>query len=469
MFGATNASAQSTVELPYSITFDSTNDVWTVLDASPSPGTSWVFNNDWGNDGFCIGNAWTATPSYCIRTDSGEPNDYYVSPSFSLKAGKTYTVKTSSGTMYSTPATLSVEYTTTPTNAASFTKLSDISMPSSGAQYDNSYDLTVPEDGLYSFAFHATNTSAGDKSSWVYLYALGFSIEEKVGGETPDPGTDPDQPDPPVVDQDGTLPYDMTFDSAEKFATWTTMDNSDIPGVTWAYTASDFAGKPAAHMGPDATSGTCDWLVSPKFELKEGKSYKITVDAASGPNSDKTGANAYGYIFDFSLAEKKAVVEEPVATEPVVNLAAAELTAEKSVELTWTNPTKDVDGKDLPADALLTVKVYEGEELLATQDTQAPGSKGTYTKEYTADTFAGEHAYKVVVVYKDKESEAATATLTVVVDAINGVVVPTDAKVSVHTLGGAAVGNNLSTLGKGTYIVTMKRADGTMKTVKVTK
>ena len=51
LFGATNASAQSTVELPYSITFDSTNDVWTVIDASPSPGTSWVFNNDWGNDG----------------------------------------------------------------------------------------------------------------------------------------------------------------------------------------------------------------------------------------------------------------------------------------------------------------------------------------------------------------------------------------------------------------------------------
>lgn len=711
LFGATNASAQSTVELPYSITFDSTNDVWTVLDASPSPGTSWVFNNDWGNDGFCIGNAWTATPSYCIRTDSGEPNDYYVSPSFSLKAGKTYTVKTSSGTMYSTPATLSVEYTTTPTNAASFTKLSDISMPSSGAQYDNSYDLTVPEDGLYNFAFHATNTSAGDKSNWVYLYALGFSIEEKVGGETPDPGTDPDQPDPPAVDQDGTLPYDMTFDSAEKFATWTTMDNSDTPGVTWAYTASDFAGKPAAHMGPDATSGTCDWLVSPKFELKEGKSYTITMDAASGegntmdlmldyfvggkeigkqlsidyigsklpakvgesgevknkwilnvtkddvyqiafralghtPNtttdaisiysvqivenaegepdapaalpyatsfaeekgaegwtamdrsgnvsstwswnswgyqeydtdwnpvgdqhpcvgfssdwntdandywvspafaleagktyvakahtannrscietgttsftmklgtnkkvqssfdktlgsiklntvydrdpstfeftvekagnyyvafhiSDKTGANAYGYIFDFSLAEKgSGEPEVPVATEAATGFAAAELTAEKSVELTWTNPTKDVDGKDLLADALLTVKVYEGEELLATQDAQAPGSKGTYTKEYTADTFAGEHAYKVVVVYKDKESEAATATLTVVVDAINGVVVPTDAKVSVHTLGGAAVGNNLSTLGKGTYIVTMKRADGTMKTVKVTK
>ncbi len=158
-----------------------------------------------------------------------------------------------------------------------------------------------------------------------------------------------------------------------------------------------------------------------------------------------------------------------MATAPVADLAAAEIATAKSVELTWTNPTKDVDGKDLPADAALTVKVYEGEELLATQDAQAPGSKGTYTKEYTADTFAGEHNYKVVVVYKEKESEAATATLTVVVDAINGVVVPTDAKVSVHTLGGVAVGNNLSTLGKGTCIVTVKIADGTMKTMKVTK
>lgn len=46
LFGATNVYAQSTVELPYSITFDSTNDVWTVLDASPTHGTSWEFNND---------------------------------------------------------------------------------------------------------------------------------------------------------------------------------------------------------------------------------------------------------------------------------------------------------------------------------------------------------------------------------------------------------------------------------------
>lgn len=703
LFGATNASAQSTVELPYSISFNSTNDVWTNIDASGNSGTPWFFNADWGSDGFCPPGSWSAIPSYCMKTSVSGANAYYVSPAFDLKKDKTYTVKVNTGRMYFTKAQLSLEYGKSATDASAFTTVSDIQMPETSVQYDNSYDVNVAEDGAYYFAFHGVGTFAS--SSNEYVYAFSFDIAEKTGGETPDPV------DPPAVDQDGTLPYDMTFDSAEKFATWTTLDNSDTPGVTWAYTASDFAGKPAAHMGVDAKSGTCDWLVSPKFELKEGKSYTITMDAASGegntmdlmldyfvggkeigkqlsidyigsklpakvgesgevknkwilnvtkddvyqiafralghtPNtttdaisiysvqivenaegepdapaalpyatsfaeekgaegwtamdrsgnvsstwswnswgyqeygsdwnpvgdqhpcvgfssdwgtnandywisplfklepgktyvakahtavnrtcletgttsftmklgtnkkvqgsfdktlgsielntvydrdpstfeftvekagnyyvafhiSDATGENAYGYIFDFSLAEKgSGEPEVPVATEAATGFAAAELTAEKSVELTWTNPTKDVDGKDLPADALLTVKVYEGEELLATQDAQAPGSKGTYTKEYTADTFAGEHAYKVVVVYKDKESEAATATLTVVVDAINGVVVPTDAKVSVHTLGGAAVGNNLSTLGKGTYIVTMKRADGTMKTVKVTK
>lgn len=705
LFGATNASAQSTVELPYSISFNSTNDVWTNIDASGNSGTPWFFNADWGSDGFCPPGSWTAIPSYCMKTSVSGANAYYVSPAFDLKKDKTYTVKVNTGRMYFTKAQLSLEYGKSATDASAFTPVSDIQMPETSVQYDNSYDVNVAEDGAYYFAFHGVGTFAS--SSNEYVYAFSFDIAEKTGGETPDPV------DPPAVDQDGILPYDMTFDSAEKFATWTTLDNSDTPGVTWAYTASDFAGKPAAHMGVDTKSGTCDWLVSPRFELKEGKSYTITMDAASGegntmdlmldyfvggkeigkqlsidyigsklpakvgesgevknkwilnvtkddvyqiafralghtPNtttdaisiysvqivenaegepdapaalpyatsfaeekgaegwtamdrsgnvsstwswnswgyqeygsdwnpvgdqhpcvgfssdwgtnandywisplfklepgktyvakahtavnrtcleaattsltmklgtnkkvqgsfdktlgifelntvydrdpstfeftvekagnyyvafhiSDATGENAYGYIFDFSLAEKgSGEPEVPVATEAATGFAAAELTAEKSVELTWTNPTKDVDGKDLPADALLTVKVYEGEELLATQDAQAPGSKGTYTKEYTADTFAGEHAYKVVVVYKDKESEAATTSLTVkvVVDAINGVMVPADAKVSVHTLSGVAVGNNLSTLGKGTYIVRVKTADGAVKTMKIAK
>lgn len=705
LFGATNASAQSTVELPYSISFNSTNDVWTNIDASGNSGTPWFFNADWGSDGFCPPGSWSAIPSYCMKTSVSGANAYYVSPAFDLKKDKTYTVKVNTGRMYFTKAKLSLEYGKSATDASAFTTVSDIQMPETNVQYDNSYDVNVTEDGAYYFAFHGVGTFAS--SSNEYVYAFSFDIAEKTGGETPDPV------DPPAVDQDGTLPYDMTFDSAEKFATWTTLDNSDTPGVTWAYTASDFAGKPAAHMGVDAKSGTCDWLVSPRFELKEGKSYTITMDAASGegntmdlmldyfvggkeigkqlsidyigsklpakvgesgevknkwilnvtkddvyqiafralghtPNtttdaisiysvqivenaegepdapaalpyatsfaeekgaegwtamdrsgnasstwswnswgyqeygsdwnpvgdqhpcvgfssdwgtnandywisplfklepgktyvakahtavnrtcleaattsltmklgtnkkvqgsfdktlgifelntvydrdpstfeftvekagnyyvafhiSDATGENAYGYIFDFSLAEKgSGEPEVTVATEAATGFAAAELTAEKSVELTWTNPTKDVDGKDLPADALLTVKVYEGEEVVKVFEGQAPGSAGKYTQVYTDETFAGEHNYKVVVVYKDKESEAATTSITVkvVVDAINGVMVPADAKVSVHTLSGVAVGNNLSTLGKGTYIVRVKTADGAVKTMKIAK
>lgn len=705
LFGATNASAQSTVELPYSISFNSTNDVWTNIDASGNSGTPWFFNADWGSDGFCPPGSWTAIPSYCMKTSVSGANAYYVSPAFDLKKDKTYTVKVNTGRMYFTKAQLSLEYGKSATDASAFTKVSDIQMAETSVQYDNSYDVKVTEDGAYYFAFHGVGTFAS--SSNEYVYAFSFDIAEKTGGETPDPV------DPPAVDQDGTLPYDMTFDSAEKFATWTTLDNSDTPGVTWAYTASDFAGKPAAHMGVDAKSGTCDWLVSPRFELKEGKSYTITMDAASGegntmdlmldyfvggkeigkqlsidyigsklpakvgesgevknkwilnvtkddvyqiafralghtPNtttdaisiysvqivenaegepdapaalpyatsfaeekgaegwtamdrsgnvsstwswnsygyqeygsdwnpvgdqhpcvgfssdwgtnandywisplfklepgktyvakahtavnrtcleaattsltmklgtnkkvqgsfdktlgifelntvydrdpstfeftvekagnyyvafhiSDATGENAYGYIFDFSLAEKgSGEPEAPVATEAATGFAAAELTAEKSVALTWTNPTKDVDGKDLPADALLTVKVYEGEEVVKVFEDQAPGSEGKHVQAYTDETFAGEHNYKVVVVYKDKESEAATTSITVkvVVDAINGVMVPADAKVSVHTLSGVAVGNNLSTLGKGTYIVRVKTADGAVKTMKIAK
>lgn len=705
LFGATNASAQSTVELPYSISFNSTNDVWTNIDASGNSGTPWFFNADWGSDGFCLPGSWSAIPSYCMKTSVSGANAYYVSPAFDLKKDKTYTVKVNTGRMYLTKAQLSLEYGKSATDASAFTTVSDIQMPETNVQYDNSYDVNVTEDGAYYFAFHGVGKFAS--SSNEYVYAFSFDIAEKTGGETPDPV------DPPAVDQDGTLPYDMTFDSAEKFATWTTLDNSDTPGVTWAYTASDFAGKPAAHMGVDTKSGTCDWLVSPRFELKEGKSYTITMDAASGegntmelmldyfvggkeigkqlsidyigsklpakvgesgevknkwilnvtkddvyqiafralghtPNtttdaisiysvqivenaegepdapaalpyatsfaeekgaegwtamdrsgnasstwswnswgyqeygsdwnpvgdqhpcvgfssdwqtdandywisplfklepgktyvakahtavnrtcleaattsltmklgtnkkvqgsfdktlgifelntvydrdpstfeftvekagnyyvafhiSDATGENAYGYIFDFSLAEKgSGEPEVPVATEAATGFAAAELTAEKSVALTWTNPTKDVDGKDLPADALLTVKVYEGEEVVKVFEGQAPGSAGKYTQVYTDETFAGEHNYKVVVVYKDKESEAATTSLTVkvVVDAINGVMVPADAKVSVHTLSGVAVGNNLSTLGKGTYIVSVKTADGAVKTMKIAK
>ena len=672
------------VEVPYEISFASETNAWTAIDASETVAVTWSYGT--GYDGFYNTDG-SYSSCYKLEDDWGKPNDYFVSPAIKLQAGKTYTVKTNTGKAYNTPAVLSLELGTSSTDATTFNKVSDIEMADNSVQYKNSYDVTVENDGEYYLAFHAT-TNSTEFPLRAEMYLMDFSIAEKA-----------------APDVTAELPYEITFDSADKFATWSTLDNSDVPGKTWEFNASDFAGKPSAFMGPDAGSATCDWLISPKFELKEGKSYVIKFDGATGadnklsllldyfveeinkdntkgidwigeklpkmegeeaktewtvdinkdgvyyfafralnwtPNqetdaisiysfsvaeapegepetpvalpyetsfleetgaagwtamdrsdnakstwawnsygyieydenwqpvgenhpcvgfssdwdtnandyfvsplftleagktyvvkthtatnrscfndkttsftmklgtnkkvqgtftqsigdielntvydrdpsvfeftveesgnyyvayniSDPVGSKAYGYIFDFSIAEKTAEVQ-PVATAAVTDLAATEAGDLKTIKLKWKNPTKDVDGNDLAADAELSVKVFEGETLLTTV-AGAPGAEGSYS--YEPETYAGLHEYKVVVVYNELESEAATTTLTVVVNGINGaIVIPAGAEVSVRTLGGALVGNNFSTLAKGTYLVTVKTVDGKVKTMKVTK
>ena len=671
------------VDVPYEISFASETNDWAAIDASETVAVTWKYAS--GTDGFYDNGSYVSC--YSLEDDYGKPNDYFVSPAIKLQAGKTYTVKTNTGKAYDTPAVLSLELGTSRTDATTFNKVSDIEMADNSVQYKNSYDVTVENDGEYYLAFHVTNNDA-EYPLRANMYLMDFSIEEKAAPEV-------------AIE----VPYEITFDSADKFATWSTLDNSDVPGKTWEFNASDFAGKPSAFMGPDAGSPTCDWLISPKFELKEGKSYVIKFDGATGadnklnvlldyfveevnkdntkaidwigeklpkmegeeaktewtvditkdggyyfafralnwtPNQeadaisiysfsvteapegesetpvalpyetsfaeesgiegwtamdrsdnvsstwawnswgyteydadwnpvgenhpcvgynsdygtnandfwvsplftleagktyvvkthtannrscvddntssftmklgtnkkvqstfsqtigtielntvydrdpskfeftveetgnyyvaynifDTEGSKAYGYIFDFSIAEKTAEVQ-PVATAAVTDLAATEAGDLKTINLKWKNPTKDVDGNDLAADAELSVKVFEGETLLTTV-AGAPGAEGSYS--YEPETYAGLHEYKVVVVYKELESEAATTSITVVVDGINGaIVIPAGAEVSVRTLGGALVGNNFSTLAKGTYLVTVKTVDGKVKTMKITK
>ena len=674
------------VEVPYEISFASETNDWAAIDASETVAVTWAYGT--GYDGFYNADG-TYSSCYKLEDDYGKPNDYFVSPAIKLQAGKTYTVKTNTGKAYDTPAVLSLELGTSRTDATTFNKVSDIEMADNSVQYKNSYEVTVENDGEYYLAFHAT-TNSTEFPLRAEMYLMDFSIAEKA-----------------APDVTAELPYEIAFDSADKFSTWSTLDNSDVPGKTWEFNASDFAGKPSAFMGPDAGSATCDWLISPKFELQEGKTYVIKLDGDTGtdnatsvildyfpdskdkenaktiawigsslpmtdwntqepitewtlevtksgsyyfglralnstPNqekdaisiysfsiaeqpegepetpvalpyetsfaeeagaagwtamdrsdnvrstwtynsygyaeydenwqqvgenhpcvgfssdwdtnandyfvsplftleagktyvvnthtatikscvddnttsfsmklgtnkkvqgtftqsigdielntvydrdpskfeftveetgnyyvayhiSDPDGSKAYGYIFDFSIAEKTAEVQ-PVATAAVTDLAATEAGDLKTINLKWKNPTKDVDGNDLAADAELSVKVFEGETLLTTV-AGTPGAEGSYS--YEPETYAGLHEYKVVVVYNELESEAATTTLTVVVNGINGaIVIPADAEVSVRTLGGALVGNNFSTLAKGTYLVTVKTVDGKVKTMKVTK
>ncbi len=264
-------------DLPYEITFNSTNDVWTTIDNSETPGTTWAFNNDWGNDGFCLNGAWSAIPSYCIVQDKGVADDYYVSPAFKLEAGKTYTVKTNSGQMYEVDhnAALSIEYGKSSTDASAFTKISDITMENSGTQYENSYDVTPEADGIYYFAYHMkqNDTESESYKSYAYNYVFSFGISEKTAG-----GDEP-------IEETVAVPYSITFDSMDKTSTWTAIDNSTEKDIySWQYNeyayynydeGTNVAG--AAFTG-DYAAAANDYFVSPAITLEAGKTYKVSAN-----------------------------------------------------------------------------------------------------------------------------------------------------------------------------------------------
>ena len=504
-----------TTALPYNITFDSADKfaTWSTLDNSDVPGKTWEFN----------ASDFAGKPSAFMGPDAGSATcDWLISPKFELKEGKSYVIKFDGATGADNKLSLLLDYFVEEINKDNTKGIDWIGekLPKmEGEEAKTEWTVDINKDGGYYFAFRALNWTPNQETDAISIYS--FSVTEAPEGE----------PETPVA-----LPYETSFLEETGAAGWTAMDRSDNAKSTWSwnsygYTEYDENWQPVGENHPcvgfssDWGTNANDYFVSPLFTLEAGKTYVVKTHTATnrscfndkttsfsmklGTNkkvqgtftqsigdielnavydrdpsvfeftveengnyyvayhiSDPDGSKAYGYIFDFSLAEKTAEVQ-PVATTPVTDLAATEAGDLKTIKLKWKNPTKDVDGNDLAADAELSVKVFEGETLLTTV-AGAPGAEGSYS--YEPETYAGLHEYKVVVVYNELESEAATTTLTVVVNGINGaIVIPAGAEVSVRTLGGALVGNNFSTLAKGTYLVTVKTVDGKVKTMKVTK
>ena len=504
-----------TTALPYNITFDSADKfaTWSTLDNSDVPGKTWEFN----------ASDFAGKPSAFMGPDAGSATcDWLISPKFELKEGKSYVIKFDGATGADNKLNVQLDYFVEEINKDNTKGIDWIGekLPKTeGEEAKTEWTVDINKDGGYYFAFRALNWTPNQETDAISIYS--FSVAEAPEGE----------PETPVA-----LPYETSFLEETGAAGWTAMDRSDNAKSTWSwnsygYTEYDENWQPVGENHPcvgfssDWETNANDYFVSPLFTLEAGKTYVVKTHTATnrscfndkttsfsmklGTNkkvqgtftqsigdielnavydrdpsvfefsveengnyyvayniSDPDGSKAYGYIFDFSLAEKTAEVQ-PVATTPVTDLAATEAGDLKTIKLKWKNPTKDVDGNDLAADAELSVKVFEGETLLTTV-AGAPGAEGSYS--YEPETYAGLHEYKVVVVYNELESEAATTTLTVVVNGINGaIVIPAGAEVSVRTLGGALVGNNFSTLAKGTYLVTVKTVDGKVKTMKVTK
>ena len=504
-----------TTALPYNITFDSADKfaTWSTLDNSDVPGKTWEFN----------ASDFAGKPSAFMGPDAGSATcDWLISPKFELKEGKSYVIKFDGATGTDNATSVILDYFVEEINKDNTKGIDWIGekLPKmEGEEAKTEWTVDINKDGGYYFAFRALNWTPNQETDAISIYS--FSVAEAPEGE----------PETPVA-----LPYETSFLEETGAAGWTAMDRSDNAKSTWSwnsygYTEYDENWQPVGENHPcvgfssDWGTNANDYFVSPLFTLEAGKTYVVKTHTATnrscfndkttsfsmklGTNkkvqgtftqsigdielnavydrdpsvfeftveesgnyyvayhiSDPDGSKAYGYIFDFSLAEKTAEVQ-PVATTPVTDLAATEAGDLKTIKLKWKNPTKDVDGNDLAADAELSVKVFEGETLLTTV-AGAPGAEGSYS--YEPEPYAGLHEYKVVVVSNELESAAATTTLTVVVNGINGaIVIPAGAEVSVRTLGGALVGNNFSTLAKGTYLVTVKTVDGKVKTMKVTK
>ena len=252
-----------TVDLPYSVAFDedpTAEGGWTVVDNSMQAGTTWTYGSYTTFEGSRLGMGMQA--DYGGGPNGAGPNDYLVSPAFSLEAGKTYTIDMSY-TTYQTGGNILLEYGTDITDVSSFTQFATAQKDGNGYYPNDKFELTVPEDGVYYIALHA---KAVESSNYAYTYVFDFAVSEK-----------PEEVKP--VD----LPYSIAFDedpTAE--AGWTVVDKSLQSGTTWTYGSyTTFEGSrlgmgmQADYGGGPNGAGPNDYLISPAFNLEAGKTYTI--------------------------------------------------------------------------------------------------------------------------------------------------------------------------------------------------
>lgn len=245
----------SSTSLPYNIDFEQSQEGWTTLDKSSKPGKTWIFKEGSYYD---QGKYWSAI--ILDRDYADLANDYYVSPAFTLTAGK-YTVKTFVSGTSSNTCNISLHIGTQSDNAASFKKIADLTKSSSYDQNQAETNIvTIEKDGVYHFAFLGvtTNLYAPDN-----LYIFSFQLD-KEDQTSPNP-----QPETPKE-----IPYSIDLTTSNKG--WTAFD-SDGDGVSWTYYQN--IGVSADRTNPN----TSDDYISPSFVLEAGKQYSITTTITGVP------------------------------------------------------------------------------------------------------------------------------------------------------------------------------------------
>lgn len=277
-----------------------------------------------------------------------------------------------------------------------------------------------------------------------------FAVKTFIGekeSEAVSKKVDLTKPVPPVTAEE--IPYTADLTKAETVATFKTIDaNND--GITWT-TVEGLNGL--TYDSDDAKVAANDWAITPIIKFEADKNYAVAasftrsgafdedvIDVYAGdePTADKMTTKIGTFKIEDNAAEAKLrfivaeegnkyigfhVVTPGSGDNGQLSLASVSITAlekatplavenlegtvnsdDKTISLTWTNPTKDTEG--YPIAETLGVKLYENDVLVKTVDDASEG-----TLVYSPENFSGETTYKVVPFIGTKDGEGATVTL----------------------------------------------------------
>lgn len=385
-------------QLPYSNGFDDAalQRHFTVIDAN-GDGTTWGP----GTDNFAI--------SYADTND-----DWLVSPAIKLVAGKKYHFAIDAWARSATyPETFEVRIAAEATAealAAGAVVIEQQAIANAKAATFENDELTVAADGYYYIGIH--NTSA-DK--WM-MYVDNFLIEGA-----------------PI-----SAPYTGDLTVAGTVDDFFVIDNNE-DGKTWSWSATY-----GAYYSYSTTENADDYLVLP-IKLEAGKGYNVIVTAAAAGASypekfevkvgkaatvedlnitaiaetivnvtanteydgsfttDEAGTyyvaiHAISDADQYQLRVKKLVIEagaEGNAPAAVDNFAVAPLSDVLGATLTFTAPTKTLDGSDLAAGDITKIEILRNGAVINTIEAPAPGAELTYVDQDPALTI-GNYKYQVI-------------------------------------------------------------------------
>lgn len=250
---ASEVPAVETTAIPYTIDFTSTAEGWTALDKSTSGQVTWGYDET----GYFYSGYKPA-----VAIDYGVHNDYWISPAFTLEAGKSYKVVTKSTNMDRGSSVLTLELGTSLTNDSTFSKIATLNPSTTYADYADQpteeNTVTVAQSGVYYIAFHLLTESEYTDKGYDLLY---FEIAED-GSYEPEPEPEPIK---------ASLPYSIDFTSAN--TEWTTLDASG--GQTWKFASDGYMASAPAVTVNDESADVDDYYISPQFALEAGKTYTV--------------------------------------------------------------------------------------------------------------------------------------------------------------------------------------------------